>query len=338
MLMAIMADLNAEKQYFFNFIMKNNIFTFFTVLFINVHTISLLAQNMGVKLPVSTLPNTTLDVNGAVSLREGTALTLANGVNNDVTLTNYSLFRITGPTASFSLTGFSGGQNGRVLTLINATTQLLTLKNQTTSIATNQIKTGGSDMILKPDGVVMFIYNAALSKWVVSGGNGFFVQGALLNTFNVIGTTNVTVAEGATIDVPGASISFITPISTKALITGVGYSTLVSDLGEGMGAFIIVVDGVSVTSAFYSTYTTPYLIEMPVPCTQTYIANLSPGSHTIKLQVRNWSSNGTIPTNTVVDHEHNINVDAVAQGYLGAVTTADSDALKSRLSVLVIAQ
>jgi hypothetical protein len=320
------------------FIMKNNIFTFFTVLFINVHTISLHAQNMGVKLPVSTLPNTTFDVNGAVSLREGIALTLINGVNNDVTLTNYSLFRITGPTASFSLTGFLGGQNGRVLTLINATTQLLTLTNQAISTATNQIKTGGSDMILKPDGVVMFIYNAALSKWVVSGGNGFFVQGGLLNTFNVIGTTNVTVAEGATIDVPGASISFITPISTKAFITGVGYSALVSNTGEGMGAFSIVVDGVPVTSAFYSSYTTPYLREMPVPCTQTYMATLAPGAHTIKMQVRNWSSNGTIPTNNAVDHDHNINIDTVANGYVGAVTTADSDALKSRLSVLVIAQ
>jgi hypothetical protein len=37
--------------------------------------INLNAQNMGVKLPVSTTPNTTFDVNGSVAFREGTALT-----------------------------------------------------------------------------------------------------------------------------------------------------------------------------------------------------------------------------------------------------------------------
>ena len=42
---------------------------------------------MGVKLNQDESANTTLDVNGAVSFREGTALILTNGGNNDINLT-----------------------------------------------------------------------------------------------------------------------------------------------------------------------------------------------------------------------------------------------------------
>jgi hypothetical protein len=294
------------------------------------------AQNMGIKLPVSTLPNTTLDVNGSTAFREGLTLALANGVNNNVVLTDYSHFRITGPTADFSITGFTGGQDGRILTLINATTQLLTVKNLITSTANNQVKTGGSDLILKADGVVMLIYNASLAKWVVSGGSGFVVPGAWLNTFNMIGTTTTTVAEGGSVDVPGTTINFTTTIAASAFITGVGYAALVSPSGTGQGAFSIIVDGVQVTTAFYSSYSAN-LLRMPVPCTQMYVANLAPGAHTIKLQARNWGSNGTSPTNNPVDHDHYLNRDAVAVPYVGASTAADRDALKCRLSVMVIA-
>jgi hypothetical protein len=132
-----------------------------------------IAQNMGVKMPVSTLPNTTLDVNGSVAFREGSALNLANGINSDVILLDFSLFRITGPTAAFSITGFTGGQNGRVLTLINATSQILTLTHQATSTAANQINTGGSNLTLGANGVATLVYNSTLTKWVVTGGQGF---------------------------------------------------------------------------------------------------------------------------------------------------------------------
>ena len=97
------------------------------------------AQNMGVKLNVGESANTTLDVNGAVSFREGTALTLINGVNNDINLvTDYSFYRIAGPTAAFSITGFSNGKNGRLLTVVNTTTQTMTVSSATGSVAARQ--------------------------------------------------------------------------------------------------------------------------------------------------------------------------------------------------------
>jgi Chaperone of endosialidase len=169
---------------------------FFTILLFLALQISLDAQNMGVKLPVSTSPNTTLDVNGSSALREGTAMALSNGVNTNIVLGDFSFFRITGPTAGFSITGFMGGQNGRVLHLINATSQILTFTHQATSIAGNQINTGGANLNLAANGVANLMYNTSLSKWVVTGGQGFITDWSLVGNGNTtagtnfIGTTN----------------------------------------------------------------------------------------------------------------------------------------------------
>jgi hypothetical protein len=148
--------------------MKNSVL-FFLLLFFT----AIKAQNVGVKLPASTSPNTSLDVNGSVAYREGTALALVNGVNSDVVLGTFSLFRITGPTAPFSITGFTNGTDGRVLTLINATSQILTLTHQATSLAVNQINTSGTSVSLAANGVAILTYNSTLAQWVLTGGQGF---------------------------------------------------------------------------------------------------------------------------------------------------------------------
>jgi hypothetical protein len=154
------------------------------------------AQNMGIKLPVSTLPNTTLDVNGSTAFREGPAINLTAAVNSDVTLGDFSFFRITGATTAFSITGFDNGTDGRVLTLINATSQRLTLTHQATSSANNQINTGGSDLVLAANGVAILIYNFAIRKWVVTGGQGYenawslTGNGGTSSATNFLGTTN----------------------------------------------------------------------------------------------------------------------------------------------------
>jgi hypothetical protein len=128
--------------------------------------LSMSAQNIGVKTGT---PSTTLDVNGSAAFREGTALTLSNGANNDIALADYSFFRVTGPTAAFTVTGFANGTDGRALTLVNASGQTMTLGNQTASSPTNQIKVGSSSVSLPANGVATMIYNATLSKWIVSG-------------------------------------------------------------------------------------------------------------------------------------------------------------------------
>lgn len=149
-------------------IIKKICFGLFTI-----QSIALSAQGIGAKLPAGTLPNTTLDINGAASLREGTVLTLINGANNDINLaTEYSFYRITGPTAAFSITGFDNGQDGRILTVVNATTQTMTLSGATGSVAVNQLLTGGLTFSVSANGSATFQYNTTLTKWVLTGTTG----------------------------------------------------------------------------------------------------------------------------------------------------------------------
>ena len=142
------------------------------LLFFTMISLGLQAQNIGIKIADGTAPNTTLDVNGAVSFREGTALTLTNGVNSDIALTEYSFFRITGPTAAFSITGFAGGNDGRMLTIMNNTSQVMTLTHQATSTSANQINTGGTNTTIAANGMATLYYSSNLSKWIVTAVTG----------------------------------------------------------------------------------------------------------------------------------------------------------------------
>ena len=139
------------------------------LLFFIMLSIGLNAQNIGVK---TVSPLTVLDVNGSVALREGTPLSIANGTNNNVAIDTMSFYRITAPTAVFTITGFANGTDGRLLILVNATTYTMTLNHQVTSSAANQINTGGSNLTFAANGVATLIYNATLSKWVLTGGQG----------------------------------------------------------------------------------------------------------------------------------------------------------------------
>jgi Chaperone of endosialidase len=160
--------------------------------------LSISAQNMGVRLPVSTLPNTTLDVNGAVSYREGTALNLTSLVNDNIALGDMSFYRITGAAADFSVTGFTNGKDGRMLFLINSTSFNMTLGQQiVTSSAANQINTGsGTDLIIGANGMVTLMYNLTLQKWVVFSKSGEKTNWSLTGnagtnaSTNFIGTTD----------------------------------------------------------------------------------------------------------------------------------------------------
>lgn len=145
--------------------------------------------------------NTRVDINGDLALREGTALVMANGANNNLTLGAFSHYRIIGPTAAFSITGLAGGQNGKVVTLINTTAFPMTLSHDITSTAANRIYTPNSTTLEVPAiyGSVSLMYNSTLSRWLVTSvagesdagdwhttGNSGINSGA-----NFIGTTNL---------------------------------------------------------------------------------------------------------------------------------------------------
>lgn len=101
------------------------------------------------------------------------AMTLSNGANNDLAIAGAGFVRITGPTGAFSISGFAAGQDGEVLRVFNATTQAMTITNQATSSASNQINTlTGADVVLRSGtSFASFIYDSTSSKWILTGTN-----------------------------------------------------------------------------------------------------------------------------------------------------------------------
>lgn len=95
-------------------------------------------------------------------------LTLASGANTDVTLPAGTNFIIAGPSGSFSLTGLTGGADGRLIRVYNAVAQEMTLANDATSTEANRFLTlTGSDVVTTTQGLFQFVYNTAASRWIM---------------------------------------------------------------------------------------------------------------------------------------------------------------------------
>jgi|GEM_PF-2222914 len=117
-------------------------------------------------------PNTKLDVNGDLALRSN-PVTLANGANNNVAIGSFTNIRITGPSAAFTITGLTGGVNGKTATLYNTTANAMTISNNNVlSLAANRILTlTGADIVVPGPGVANFIYDTTQSLWIFTGYN-----------------------------------------------------------------------------------------------------------------------------------------------------------------------
>jgi hypothetical protein len=116
-------------------------------------------------------PLNTLDINGGLSLRDQ-SITLANGANNNVALpANAGTLYVSGPTGAYSIQGIAGGSQGRKLTIVNYTTQTMTVNyNDAGATAGNRILIGGlANLAITQYGSVDLIYINGASAWFVTG-------------------------------------------------------------------------------------------------------------------------------------------------------------------------
>ncbi len=139
------------------------------------------AQNVGIG---TNAPLAKMDINGAIALREGAALSLGNGgasggANDNISLPYISgttdissFYRITGPTAVFSIFGLSPttGSDGQIVTLINTTGKVMTIVNNGSSIAANGIITQtGANLVDYSSSTagssITFQSNKSIGKW-----------------------------------------------------------------------------------------------------------------------------------------------------------------------------
>lgn len=136
-----------------------------------------ICQNVGIQIPN---PESTLDINGNLSLRS-TDLVIGEGnhLALDVNSNPFSNYRISGPTAPFSISGFSYPNDGRVLYLLNNSNQSMTIFNEdANALPSEQIVTGtGNNIIIPHNGSLQLMYDGLLQKWMVkntsneNGGN-----------------------------------------------------------------------------------------------------------------------------------------------------------------------
>jgi len=128
-------------------------------------------QNVGVN---TTTPQAVLDVNGDVIIR-ATELSVSDGItlSLDVNTARFSNYRITGPTADFTISGITAGIDGRLISLFNRSGFAMQLNNEDANAAVgDRIVTGtNADMIIPNKGVVNLQYDAAEQRWIVKSSN-----------------------------------------------------------------------------------------------------------------------------------------------------------------------
>jgi len=116
---------------------------------------------------------------------KGPTMTLANGNNNDVLTWGNERMEVSGPSASFAITGiaafsaspdpYGSYADGLRLRIVNTVAQSMTIKhNNTSSTAANRILCPGSTDLVVFDPAssyvfVDFVYLASQSRWIVEG-------------------------------------------------------------------------------------------------------------------------------------------------------------------------
>ena len=113
---------------------------------------------------------------GEIILTQGTNIPSATNINNYSLSSDASYYQITGTTAS-TISGFSGGSNGRLITIINNTSQIQTFTGEdTNSLAQNRLSLNGPLTALLPiNSAAQFIYvdgltvsgNPSQSRWLL---------------------------------------------------------------------------------------------------------------------------------------------------------------------------
>lgn len=98
------------------------------------------------------------------------SVTCANGLNSNLTGPGKSNANISGPTGAFSIGGFTGGTDGRLLIIYNSVAFAMTIvNNDGSSTAGNRINTlTGADVTLRAGvSACGLVYNTTLNRWVL---------------------------------------------------------------------------------------------------------------------------------------------------------------------------
>ena len=199
-------------------------------------------------------PSTGLDLSSDLATRElnyaAAIPASSNDMNFDAAGNLISLVRLASAAAPFTITGFAGGQNGKLLTIYNATGQTLSVAHQSaSSVAANRIITGtGATVLIPSGGSVDFKYSPTDARWFIASLNdlsqlaGMFVN---YNTPSVQNTAIITspnylfnvayAASATTNNALGAVISSVGGTSGITNATGLAITATANSTGISTG-------------------------------------------------------------------------------------------------------
>jgi len=195
---------------------------------------------------------------GNVAFQRNTTNYTATGTQDNINFGTGALFRITSGSA-LTINGIAGGADGRIITLVNASANTVTIGNSASGTPANHVVTGTGTSIVIPAGASQTLaYDSGSSVWRVIGAtaatNGYIqLQSTTPGTvqvgnFNIDGTGIAgTALRTPSLDVASAgSLSIGTTTATSILIGGNAATTI--SLGQSTSTNTVNVGNGNLTS------------------------------------------------------------------------------------------
>lgn len=262
--------------------------------------LSLLSFTTSAQVGINTTsPTTTLDVNGALSIRESPMpLALNNGANIDVVLPGaetHSVYRIVSPTGAFFIDGIKNVgvlADGQIVRLINTTNQLMTIvhDNGISFPSLFKIVCPSETNLLLPgkNSSVTLQYNKSLSKWTVAGYAISSNTNAPSTTKYSVFARNVIAKNNAIPQNMGGMIITFTPANSIVYVTYGVYGDI--NPGSTEGRFHLLLNDSPVFNTEIRTGDlprySPYRAMLPM-----FPLSVTPGTP-VNLKVQWWTEGG----------------------------------------------
>jgi hypothetical protein len=243
----------------------------------------------------NTTANTQLDITKDFATREYNYATSLSGTVNDVNFdganNSFSWLRLATASAAFTVTGLTGGQNGKVIHIHNATTQSMTLANQSASSTTagDRIITGtGANMTIPANGEANLQYSATDSRWIVTSTNGVASTGSWLNAGNSGLVDNTSNLLGTLDNVPVRFVAGTTGTPNTRMLLDYSRGDLLLGANSGSATFSSTGGG---RFAMGNALSTTRLNSIPTSSSRTF--NIIDSGATLRL----WRFNTLTSTN-----------------------------------------